>query len=306
MITGTLPVNLQADHTYKMLHTQGKVLSSKERQRVRLAPPYADLMRNKKTRRFQVNCNGLLPVVMYQSVKSEDGGLTLTLIKDEDANKQAIFNVDYTYMGAGALEDFVIFLSDMDNFDHQETSVFAAMTSPSMKPALHMPSKVRVDLVPGKVSGFNFIKIKAKREQVVPIKGQPCGHLLLGNASTEVVGNPETSSSKKGPVSFNRSTGKITCQKKMSRVRATDNQSQKPYFCIARARGNSEDVGDIAAERSHGVAGVKSSIYTEDRPLPTMEEVNAELISLKYDDPDLKMKIKKIRALKIKLEARCA
>ena len=310
-MTGTLPVNLQADHTYKMLHTRGKVLGSKERTRARLAIPYADLARNRKTRRFRVNCSGFLPVVMYQSVKSDDGGLILTLIKDEGGNKQAIFNVDYTYMGEGALEDFVMFLSDKDISDHQETSMFAAMTSPSVKPPLHTTSKVRVDLVPGKVRGLNFIKIKTKRKQKRAIHSSVCGsstgRILTSNMDAEVVDKPETNTPKKMPVKYNRSTGKTTSQKKMARVWPTDNPSKKPYFCAAEAHGKAENVGgshhsDTASERSQG----KGNIYTEDRPLPTMEELNAELTSLKYDDPDLKMKIKKIRSLKIKLQASCA
>ena len=309
-MTGTLPVNLQADHTYKMLHTRGKVLSRKERQRARLAVPYADLTSNRKTRRYEVNCNRLLPVVMYQSVKSDDGGLILTLIEDEGGNRQAIFNVDYTHMGEGALEDFVTFLSDKDIFDHQETSTFAAMTSSSIKPSLHTTNMVRVDLVPGKVRGFNFIKIKTKRKQKRAIHsfvcGSPTGRILTSNMDAEVVDKPATKTPKKVPVNYNRSTGKTTSQKKMAWIWPTDNQSQKPYFCAAKAHRKAEDVGgshhtDTVPERSQG----KGNIYTEDRPLPTMEELNAELTSLKYDDPDLKMKIKKIRLLKMKLQASC-
>ena len=58
-------------------------------------------------------------------------------------------------------------------------------------------------------------------------------------------------------------------------------------------------------ENSQGKAWVESDIYKEGRPLPTMEQVNAELTSLKYDDPHLDMKLKKIQALKIKLQALC-
>ena len=62
LTTSSIPVNLHVDHAYKMLDTQGKLLCVKEKQRSRLALPYADLMGGKRTRRFQVNCKGLLPV----------------------------------------------------------------------------------------------------------------------------------------------------------------------------------------------------------------------------------------------------
>ena len=55
-------------------------------------------------------------------------------------------------------------------------------------------------------------------------------------------------------------------------------------------------------ESNPGKGSAESDIYEEDGPLPTMEEINAELTSLKYDDPYLDMKLKKIQALKIKLQ----
>ena len=236
MTTSNLPVNLQADHTYKMLHLQGKILRSKGGQRSRSASPYPDVMGGKRTRRFHVNCDGPLPKEMYQSVRSGDGGLTLTLIKDENEKKHAIINADFTYMGTEALEDFTIFVSDMDNSDHQGISVFPATASASTTTSSYRPTnKVRVDLVPGTVKGYNFVKIKAKREKIV---------------ATKASGVP-----KKG--------------------------------------------GNEGKER----AG--SDIYKEGRSLPTMEEVNAELISLKYDDPELDKKLMKIQELKIKLQAMC-
>ena len=147
--------------------------------------------------------------------------------------KHAIINVDITNMGGEVLEDFIAFLADMDVGDPVETSLSVA-SAPSSTNQVQL-KKVKVDLVPGTVRGFNFIKVKAKREE---------------NAMT---------------------------QPPMTGCKVKKSQAKK--------------------------ARLEPNIYDEDRPLPTMEEVNAELINLKYDDPDLDVKLKKIQALKIKLQA---